>query len=182
MCCSKPTAKISKNKLVLSLPDAMTPVVWMMDISDKSSFVLKVDQNENGQFIVQKISLDGKKIEDIAYYASKKKAVRAMTVISKVMEDGSGDKRLNFWRIMFVISATMAVLLFADYLYFTLSGGDGFLPTPEPQISETLPTPQQTQAQIQPQAPIVTNDTDSIGVPMSADDFLKEQDSMTFPF
>lgn len=178
MCKTKPTARLSDNKLVLSLPDAMTPVVWMMDTSDKNSFVLKIDQNENGLFIVQKISADGKKIEEIAYYATKKKALRAMTTLSKAMDGKGGNKKTSFWRVSFIIVATIAFVLLADYIYFSL------LNNASNTVTQTAPITQQSTPQPQQPAPNsgVSNDPDAVGVPMSADDFLKEQNVLTFPF
>ena len=66
----KASAKLSGNNLVLSLPDAMTPVVWMIDMDKSGSFFMRVDKDDNGLHILQKIEGSGAdvKIEDIAYY------------------------------------------------------------------------------------------------------------------
>ena len=63
---NKPKAQLSGNNLVLSLPDAMTPVVWMIDTKTSGSFFARIEEDANGLFILQKIEGTGKeiKIED----------------------------------------------------------------------------------------------------------------------
>jgi len=173
-CCQCPTAKISDNTLVLSLPNAMTPVVWMIDMADTGTFVMKVETTDNGLFVLQKISSDGKKTEDIAYYASKKKAVKAMSMITKTI----GQKTAGIMRLLSVVKnsvlmiASIGFLLFLMMLYF---------PSVERMI---LGSPQQVKAPIvqkeQPSTPQVN--PNAVGVPMSADDFLKNNTGNTFPF
>lgn len=182
-----PQAQISENKIILSLPDAMTPVVWVMDMSDTNQFVMKIDQNENGLFILQKISNDGKKIEDIAYYSDRKKAIRGMTIVTKTM-NGAPKSCSKFKCLMccaykaIVLAASIGILLFIASLYsvslnnLLLGGGS----SAQPQQAQV-----QQQQQIipqQPSAPVIETNPNAVGVPMSADDFLNQQGNSTFPF
>lgn len=174
-----PSAKISDNKVVLSLPDAMTPVVWVMDVADSGTFVMKVDKNENGQYILQKISDEGKKIEDVAYYASRKNAVNAMTTLTKTIDSGKSNHHSTLWcllsfirsSVVFVASLGILVILvdlFFDDVFSTLFNHN------------SIETSQQQSIPHQP--PSVATDPNAVGVPMSADDFLNQKGSSGLPF
>ena len=49
-CSSTSSVKKSNNKLVLSLPDAITPVVWVMDLESASHFGIKIEQDGSGLY------------------------------------------------------------------------------------------------------------------------------------
>jgi len=161
---------------VLSLPNAMTPVVWMIDMTSAGTFLMKVEGTDNGLFVLQKISADGKKTEDIAYYASKKKAVKAMAMVTKTMSgksSGGTMKFLSMAKNVILTVAAIGVLMFLMMLYFP-SFERMILGVPE-QASAPVsqqPAPQQA-PQVNPNAP---------GMPMSADDFLNNNTTNTFPF
>lgn len=175
--CKCPNAKMSDGKLILSLPNAMTPVVWVMDMDEAGTFLMKVETTDNGLYVLQKISNDGKKIEDVAYYASKSKAIKAMGMIAKATNARlSGIKSLLSWvKSLLFIAACLGVLLFLAMLFF-------------PKIERAvIGSSAQTQQQIQQNAPVapapmVETNPDAVGVPMSADDFLKKKGNSAFPF
>lgn len=186
--CNCPCAKIADQKLVLSLPDAMTPVMWVMDLASDGAFALKVEQNDHGLFVLQKISAKNQ-IEDIAFYNKKAKAVRAMTYTSKAIsksrsctgnnDASSGGAFGQLWRIlkiMFVIVAIMAIGVIGYFMIDPimmiiemsfLNGGDGQMAMP---MADNV-------------APVIENtNPNSVGVPLSADDFLQQQGPIGLPF
>ena len=169
---NSPNARISEDRLVLSLPDAMTPVVWMMDLKDEGTFILRVEQNEAGLFILQKISSDGKKIEDIAYYTREKQAKKAMRIMTSCVSQ-SGQKTslkkiFGLIKILLFIAGIAALLLIIYVLYkdeilsIVKLGGEASVPAVQ-------------------QEAIISSDPKAVGVPMSADDFFSTPENF-LPF
>ena len=170
----KPQAEIAGDQMVLSLPDAMTPVVWMIDMKQTGSFFVRVEDDKNGLFILQKLSGSGKNliVEDIAYYERKDKAVRAMTLIGDSLKNPSRrPKRGGFLKTLglFLLSLVVFFILFLLFLYALGNGWMDFgsQETVQPTVQE---------------APIVGSSPDHVGVPLSADDFLNERGNNGLPF
>ena len=173
MTLNRPQAKISDNRLVLSLPDAMTPVVWMMDLADEGTFILRVQQNDGGLYILQKLSRDGKKIEDIAYYAREAQAKKAMAIMTNSLAGASKSVLGTGWKMaktLLFIAGILAILniivALNDHRIVPLFQGD----------QATAPVTSSS-----PQTPVVTDDRNAVGVPMSADDFLRSPENL-LPF
>ncbi len=80
----KPSAKVNAGTLVLSLPDAITPVVWRMDLSTAKSSAIEVRENEDGFYdlVLKTPKADAHKI---ATYEFKIKATHALVVVTKAM-------------------------------------------------------------------------------------------------
>lgn len=170
---NKPSASVIDNRLILSLPNAATPVVWMMDLSDEGTFILRIDQNDNGFFVVQKISKDGKKIEDIAFYSNKGDAQKAMTLITNATSRSShnggvfNSLKKFFVRLVFLIALVFVCLV----AYFNRDILFGIDMAPQMAAQSTQQSPNVT----------MTDNPDAVGIPMSADDFLN-QPSNLLPF
>jgi len=162
-CCQCPSAKMSDSTLVLSLPNAMTPVVWMIDMTSAGTFVMKVENTDNGLFVLQKISNDGKNVEDIAYYASKKKAVKAMAMVTNVKNGQS--KKLGLWGVLsflkssLLIVACLGIILFLGMLYFPKIERLVLGVPVQPSTQQSVQAPQQ-------QNQTVTTNPDAVGVPI----------------
>ena len=168
--CKCPNAKLSDNTLVLSLPDAITPVVWVMDMNSEGTFIIKVENSEDSYYVLQKVSTKGKS-EDIAFYKKRSKAIQAMSIITHAMNDTAHFSIFNlFKKVLFI--AVILTIFGLGYIFY------------KPAMS-TLTTlwdrPSETQTvgsnEIKPTvAPVIEGkDTSAIGVPMSADDFLKNK-------
>jgi hypothetical protein len=174
--CKCPNATLSDQKLVLSLPDAVTPVVWMMDLSTHGTFVLKVEPADDGLFIVQKISTKGT-VEDIAYYTKKSNAVRAMSTLSNAM---NGNAANGLWG---ALKIGVALVVLVGVIYYAITPAQNlwkssvnYRPSTERvDVTETVP-------QYAPTPSIETSDPNAVGVPLSADDFLKDQMPVGLPF
>jgi hypothetical protein len=79
----KSTAKVVDGALVLSLPDAIEPVVWRMDLSETKAAALQIKEIE-GTFV---LTMKGEKTtaKDIAPFDSKEKALGALMQISHAL-------------------------------------------------------------------------------------------------
>lgn len=163
--CKCPDAKLSNNTLALSLPDAITPAVWVMDMANEGTFIIKVEQNEAGYYVLQKISTKGK-TEDIAFYNKKSKAIRAMSVITQAIDTNKPSK-FSLFSVMkiFMLGVIALTILGLGYILYkpamsiATSFLNGLSTTQILGKSSTPPVIEQT-------------NTDAVGVPMSADDFL----------
>ena len=174
-CCE---AKLSDNRLVLSLPDALTPVMWMMDLSNEGTFVMRVEQDDNGLYVLQKLSVDGKKIEDIACYAEKNGAVNAMAMISKTIQTQKTNALssrlsmlLSLLRIIILYGIGLcALIILTLFVYRPVQIIFGNIFGSETIATETVD--ESAAIMNNSSAPTVSRDPNAAGVPMSADDFL----------
>jgi hypothetical protein len=166
---NKPYAKVIDSRLILSLPNAVTPVVWIMDLADEGTFILRIHQNENGFFIVQKVSRDGKKTEDIAFYSKKNDAQKAMALITNATGNDKGNDTLFgilkkiVVRIIFIIALVFVCMV--TYVNRDIIFGINIA------SQAVAPTAQQT-----PDVPI-TDNPEAVGVPMNADDFFNRPEA-----
>lgn len=92
----KTTAKVVDGKLILSLPNAITPIVWQMDLTEaKSSAFEVVTGQEAAPFSLASKQLTASKAEAIASFEKKQDAVNALMATSKALENASGHIRPN---------------------------------------------------------------------------------------
>lgn len=205
--CACPSAHVSANKLVLSLPDAMTPVMWVIDLEESKTILLKVHEADNNTFVLQKIDRSGAKdsiAEDIAYYDSKGKAVRALNRTNDALNRQSCGRKnrgvtgcIWYWvkmALAYIILTTLLVYwllstqfgtgIFLKMIDMQRDGVATVLSTPMVTGDNiTMPAPQEsatptTETPVQPGTLAVTptsRNPDAIGVPLSADDFIKKQ-------
>lgn len=92
---SAPTssASVVDGKLILSLPDAATPVVWQMDLEQARSSALEVREDAaSGRFVLALKTQKGENV-DIASYEEKAAAVKALMTTSKALENAHGKIR-----------------------------------------------------------------------------------------
>lgn len=83
------TAKVIDGRLILSLTDALKPVIWQFDISVAKSSAIELRESNGGETTL--ILKTGKQdVQDIASYDSIDKAVKAMHAISRAMERAQG--------------------------------------------------------------------------------------------
>ncbi|MCB1557493.1 MAG: hypothetical protein KDJ50_01055 [Alphaproteobacteria bacterium] len=89
-----PHAKVVDGILILSLPDADSPVVWQMEVGQAKSSAMEVrpaDQNNSSYKLVLKTPRAD--VLDIASYSKKEDAVRALMTVSEAMENAQGQIR-----------------------------------------------------------------------------------------
>jgi len=84
------TAKVVDGILILSLPDAISPVVWQMELGQSKSSALEVRPADNGTFILT-LKTPRQDVLEIATYASRDDAVKALLATSEALEKGQGQ-------------------------------------------------------------------------------------------
>lgn len=82
------SAKVVDGSLILSLPDAKTPVVWRMALGEARAAALEVREGADAHTLVLKYP-KGDTI-DIAPFESKDKALGALMAVSRAMQSATG--------------------------------------------------------------------------------------------
>ncbi len=176
-----PSAKVVDGTLILSLPDALTPVVWRLDLGQTKASALEVRSAENGLHTLVLKTPRGE-THDIAPYDNKAGAVRALMAVSRAMEQAqpsvandSGRSHVPALipaaaagraRPRKVLTATAAVVLVAVLLLAALNIGPRRASVPGMETGEAA-------SSIAPATGGMTGSSES-GVPVSADTFLQQ--------
>lgn len=84
------TAKVIDGILILSLPDAVSPVVWQMELGQSKSSAIEIRDAENSQFVLT-LKTPRQDVIDIATYASRDAALKALMVTSSALEKARGQ-------------------------------------------------------------------------------------------
>ena len=166
----KSSAKVVDGKLILSFPGALRPVVWQMDFSHVKASALEVQEKEE-HFVLSLKTPKGETVE-VAPFETKKEAVDGLLEASKALESAQGQirpvasndtesapatapapskKRTQKW---------LAPLLGVIMLFILL--------TVWASLSAPLPNTNATST-------ASNASTGAVGVPLSADDFLRAQ-------
>lgn len=87
-----PSAKVVDGILVLSLPDAVSPVVWRMELGDARTSALEIRDREDGSCVLT-VKTPRQDAWDVAAYATKDKALAALRCVSLAMEKAGGQLR-----------------------------------------------------------------------------------------
>jgi hypothetical protein len=168
---AKSSAKVADGRLILTLPDAQTPVIWIMDLNEATTSVLRIESDQQNLHVIKK--LNGKSAADtVGVYASREKAEAALQKASKALAKAQNSRLHTGQNNQPVIirPASRAARIFTAFLYIWfalyLTGNifyyfaNSTAPTPQTSINQqAVPTPQTQQ------------NTD--GVPQSADEFLQ---------
>lgn len=168
-----PRAKLNGSNLVLTMPDAAIPTVWNLDMDSIQTANLRMEMDDQAQFMVlfDKGDQDGADI--LATYPRRGPAIRAMMRASKAMEryrkasDNTKAQKSKGWgKKLLMIALALFVLWLA--LSWLLS-----LFTPSPSMEQELRAmlqQQESTTQIPQLAPRI--DPNSNGVPIPLEDFL----------
>ncbi len=87
-----PSAKVVDGMLILSLLDAIQPVVWQMELGQSKSSALEVRPKDDGTFGLY-LKTPRADVQEIAPYATKEKAIRALSAVTRAMERAQGHIR-----------------------------------------------------------------------------------------
>ena len=82
------SASVVDNNLIISLPDAKSPVIWRKDIGKIASAALEVREEKDGSYVLTFKHEKGQD-EDIAPFNSRAKAVKALMTISSAMQNAT---------------------------------------------------------------------------------------------
>jgi len=167
-------ASVVDGKLILSFPNAKTPVVWQMDLAQAKASALEVsDLKKDGFALVLKTPKG--EVTQIAAFDEKEQSVDGLMAASKALESGGGQINptassvpyraiskpvgSGFWKKFFiVIGVLVAIYIVLNILLVTM----------------TLQPPSGIQNNAHEAAGAPPSQTPS-GVPVSADDFLKRR-------
>lgn len=167
------SARVVDGKLILSCPEAITPVVWQMDLTQAKASALEVREDEKrNAFILFLKTAKGEAVE-VAPFATKAEAVSTLMAAAKAMENAHGKIRpLNMISVNDVgeptqnvkhkRSSRLGAWLLGFLLIVVLLGVWSSLGPRPAQISETQSS--NTQPSFGGQ--------DEPGVPLSADEYL----------
>lgn len=86
------SASVVDGTLIISLPQAITPVVWRMDLGPVRASALEVRSLENGTHVLTLKTPKGD-IHDIAPFAQRGRAIEALMAVSRAMEQAQGQIR-----------------------------------------------------------------------------------------
>jgi hypothetical protein len=172
------SASVVDGTLIISLPNAISPVVWRLDLGQARASALEVRAHEDGTYTLLLKTPRGD-VNDIAKFDAKAQAVSALMAVSGAMKQAHGqvksvanDSSAHSANLPVPVKATskpgrsgknfiaplIALSLIILLLVAIMNMG------PVPNVQPGLPGDMAAS-----QAP-----TES-GVPLSADDFLKNQ-------
>ena len=87
------SAKVVNDTLVLSLPDAKSPIVWRMELADIKAAAFEVQEKESDFILVMKKPKGD--VQDIAPFDSRAKALKALMSASQAMEHAQNISAAN---------------------------------------------------------------------------------------
>lgn len=174
------SANVVDGKLILSLPDALSPVVWQMDLTQAKASALEVLHNEDKE--QHSLNLKNPKGEtiEIAVFEERNHAVEGLMAASGALENAQGQIRPGGTNTNGATNTTPRVqtknapqnirgkwigailALVVLFILFTI-------------WSSIVPRPIGTSTSGTASTGSVSNPQESSGVPVSADDFLRGQ-------
>ncbi|MCB1537550.1 MAG: hypothetical protein H6865_04830 [Rhodospirillales bacterium] len=127
-----PTAKVADGRLILSLPDAETPALWMMDLDEARMAVLRLEHDAKGFFVIKKHGTSAgaktQTAETVAVYRDRDRGLRALATATKALEKARGTTigadgrpmvvnavpRIGKWFVYFVLFWFLLYMLSLD--------------------------------------------------------------------
>lgn len=170
------SVKIVGGKLILSLPDAMEPVVWQMDLEQAQSAALTVKENKKAKSFSLVLKVQGGKTEEIAPFADKQSAMDVLMETSEVLQNAqenihkhapaavaqtSASKGEKGDKLGAFLAAALVIVLIFSWVMLSSA----------PEKLANAGRSQNNYAG----ASATGNPRDSAGVPVSADDFLSNR-------
>lgn len=87
------SAKIIDGKLILSLPHALTPVVWQMDMGQAKASALEVRENKTAGHYMLVLKTPRGEATDVAPFETRDQAVDALMAVSGALSSAHGRIR-----------------------------------------------------------------------------------------
>lgn len=166
----KAHARLSGSKLVLSLPDAITPSVWTLDMDACDSTILRMEIDTDGLFHI--VWDRGDNDQDILASYHRRgpavlalmKAARAIGKYQRVSQGAeSGKRRINIGKIILLV-LLVAFLAWVAHAWFRVSDSN---PALDAQLQQLM----EQSGRIPDMAPRI--DPNSSGVPIPLEDYLQ---------
>lgn len=184
MSSSSPSAKVADGRLILNLPDAETPALWVMDLVDAQTSVIRLETDRQGFFVLKKHGGGAKSVagETVAVYRDRARGARALDIAASALEKArntrigavggaSGIGRVGRFFMYFVLAWFLLWMIGVDKLVLRLVLTPFFANANVAAAPQVAPQAQQQQ---QPQPSPQFNGVPA-GVPLSADEFLQNQ-------
>ncbi len=84
------SAKVVDGNLILSLPDAINPIVWRMELGSVKASALEVKAHANDGTFLLALKTPKGDVHDIAPFESREYAVRALMRVSAALQGAEG--------------------------------------------------------------------------------------------
>jgi hypothetical protein len=161
-----PSANVVDNSLVLSLPNALNPVVWRMELAKAKMSAIEIREDKIGDFALILKTPKGDSNE-IARFGGRKEALKGLNAITAAMlkaekTSGKGSKGGQSGSLFKKIMMIFAGIISCIVLLFVLVNIIAYFMGVTPQTSNG-------------NGSSFSAATMQDGVPQSADDFLKAQ-------
>lgn len=169
------SARIVDGTLVLSLPDAIAPVVWQMDLGQAKSSALEVQHDEGSSTFALSLKTPRGEAVEVAKFTDRAHALEGLMAASSALENAHGQIRSGVSvgdttastsrctrtgaRGKWLKALLAFFVLFAFFFLWSLSQ------TNSVSTSGSLRTSSSAKA---------TSARNASGVPVSADDFLNQ--------
>lgn len=83
------SAKVVDGTLIISLPDALNPIVWRMELGSVKASALEVRPGNEDTFMLSLKTPKGE-VHDVAPFDSRERAVQALMRVSTALQNASG--------------------------------------------------------------------------------------------
>ncbi|MCC6598017.1 MAG: hypothetical protein IT559_04440 [Alphaproteobacteria bacterium] len=98
--CNKPgrtaaSAHVVDGRLILSLPLAIRPIVWQMDLSQTKSSALEVREADEGKTHILVLKTPRGETVEIAPFANKNDAIEGLMAVTGAFENAQGQMQPN---------------------------------------------------------------------------------------
>ncbi len=175
------SASVVDGKLILSFPEAQTPVIWQMDLMNAKSSALEVQEKDKELCALVLKTHKGETVE-IAIFKERKQAVAALMSASYALQNAQGQIQPFQAGDVHPVSAVgalqtpqvhvprkkgkwIAAIITLALIIFLVNAINSLTPRPSSLLSETNGNVTAQNAQ----------NNDAVGVPVSADTFLRGQ-------
>lgn len=81
---------IVDGKLILSFPEADTPVVWQMDLAKATAYALEVQEDKKRKLFTLNFKEDNDNKSEIAAFSEKAQAVEALSACANALQNAQG--------------------------------------------------------------------------------------------
>lgn len=84
------SAKVVDGNLIISLPDALNPVVWRMELGSVKASALEVRPHANDGTFILSLKTPKGEVHDVAPFDSRERALQALMRVSNALQSASG--------------------------------------------------------------------------------------------
>ncbi len=85
------TAKVVDGSLILSLPDAVNPVVWRMELGHVKSLALEIGSSKDGNMHTLRVKTPKGEQHEIASFTQKSQAMDTLMAVSAALQSASAQ-------------------------------------------------------------------------------------------